>query len=61
MEKSYVPDVPVTILITTIDGTEVRISSWGGEEYHPDTGATPIDALSLDELVALAEGLGPVE
>lgn len=55
------PDVPVTILITTIDGTEVRISSWGGEEYHPDTGATPIDALSLDELVALAEGLGPVE
>jgi len=59
-EKSGVPNVPVTVLITTLDGTEVRISSWGGEEYHPDRGTTRFDALSLEQLVTIAESLGPV-
>lgn len=59
-EKSGVPNVPVAVLITTIDGTEVRISSWGGEEWSSDRGATRFDALSLEELVAIAESLEPV-
>jgi len=59
-EKSGVPDVPVTVLITTMGGTEVRLSSWGGEAWDSERGATRFDALSLDELVAIAESLEPV-
>jgi hypothetical protein len=49
------------LLVFEIDGVEVRMLSESHLQYQPNETYEHVDALGVDELVAIAETLAPVE